>query len=62
MTFEERQRYKGASFAKGPGRQGKMGYGRMNQKGSGNSKGYGRGNKGQGRGFNSPNTSRSKRN
>ncbi|MBT4287436.1 MAG: hypothetical protein HN921_08790 [Bacteroidetes bacterium] len=62
MTFEERQRYKGASFAKGPGRQGKMGYGRMNQKGSGNSKGYGRGNKGQGRGFNSPNTSQSKSN
>ena len=61
MTFEERQQYMGrsskASFANGQGRKEKMGYGRMNQMGNGTSKGYGRGNKGQGRGFNNSNTS-----
>jgi hypothetical protein len=66
MTFEERQQYMGrpsnASFAKGQGRQGKMGYGQMNQMGNGNSKGYGRGNKGQGRGYNNSNTARNQSN
>jgi len=63
MTFEERQQYMGrpsnASFAKG---QGKMEYGRMNKMGNGNSKGYGQGNKGQGRCFNNFNTSQNQSN
>ena len=66
MTVEERQQYMGrpsnASFAKGQGRQGKRGFGRMNQMGNGNSKGFGRGNKGGGQGFNNNSTSQNQSN